>query len=148
MKKLSIFALLFAVIFMAGCSMPPKTFRKTYDEPGIWKVVDVRQGMEKNELWRMLVDTLSQKYDLEVLEKDSGYLRTSWKYTQVSQFGNVSDRYRSRIVIKLIGSNWSKIQVKCESNWLSKRGWLMGYDTRLLEDVFGDIQGRVGRVRR
>ena len=136
------------LVILIGCAMPPKTFRKTYDEPGIWKVVDVRQGLEKDVVWRMLVDTLSQKYDLEVLEKNSGYLRTSWKYTQVSRFGTVSDRYRSRIVVKLLGTDWGKVQIKCESNWLSDRGWLMGYDSRLLEDVFGDIQGKVGRVRR
>jgi hypothetical protein len=118
MRRSITLLLVVCLVILIGCARPPKTFMKTYDEPGIWKVVDVRQGLEKDVLWRMLVDTLSQQYDLEVLEKDSGYLRTSWKHTLVSRFGNVSDRYRSRIVVKLLGTAWGKVQIKCESNWL------------------------------
>ena len=138
---------LLASIIFAACASPPKTFIKTYDEPGIWKTIDIRDNMEKDRIWRLLVDTLSQKYDLEVLEQDSGYLRTSWKYTYI-RGGAISNRYRSRIVVKLPDEDWSLAQIKAESNWLEDEGWVPGYDTRLLEDVYGDIQGKLGRVRR
>ena len=136
------------VLALAGCATPPRTFMRTHDEPGIWKSVEIMDGMTNDKAWEILVDTLSQEYDLEVLEKDAGYLRTSWKYTYVSG-GKVVDRYRSRIVVKLTGSpDWTKVQVKCESNWLDNEGWILGYDVRLLEDIYGDIQGKLGRVRR
>lgn len=33
---------------------------------------------------------------------------------------------------------WERVQVKFESNWLSSDGgWILGYDTQLLEDMFG-----------
>ena len=147
MDRFTQLGIVLVAVLLAGCAMPPKSFLKTYDEPGVWKTVDIRQDLDKGKAWRDLVDTLSQKYDLEVLEKESGYLRTSWKYTYV-RGGEISSRYRSRIVVKLLGDPWDKVQVKCESNWLEDQGWIMGYDIRLLEDVYGDIQGKLGRVRR
>ena len=74
-------------------------------------------------------------YDLEVIERDAGYIRSSWKYSYFSG-DKVIDRYRSRIVVKLKGvPDWKTVQVKCESNWLDNKGWILGYDTRLLEDI-------------
>jgi hypothetical protein len=148
MRRATILSAITALVFVLGCSGPPKTFMKTFDEPGTWKTVDIRAGINNDQIWRLLVDTLSQRYDLEVLEKDSAYIRTSWKYTHIKS-GKVSDRYRSRIVVKLSGSPWNQVRVKCESNWLEKdAGWILGYDTRLLEDVYGDIQGKIGWTRR
>ena len=148
-KGCRIFLLFCFLSVLAGCAVaPPKTFIKTYDEPGVWKSVEIREGLSHGQIWEILVDTLTQKHDLEVLQKDGGYIRTSWKYTYF-EGDKVVDRYRSRIVVKLSGSpSWNKAQVKCESNWMEKQGWIMGYDTRLLEDVYGDIQGKLGRVRR
>jgi hypothetical protein len=117
------------------------------DEPGTWRSIEVREGMAKDDIWRVMVDGLSQKFDLEVLDKESGYLRTSWKYTFIVR-GHISERYRARIIVKATGADWKTVQVKSEANWLAKGGWMMGYDSRLLEDVYGDLQGRIGRVRR
>jgi hypothetical protein len=140
---------LFTCLVLTGCATtPPETFMRTHDEPGIWKSVEIREGSTNDKIWEILVDTLSQKYDLEVLERDAGYIRSSWKYT-FFEGEKVIDRYRSRIVVKLTGTpTWDKAQVKCESNWLDKHGWILGYDTRLLEDIYGDLQGKLGRVRR
>lgn len=113
----SVTIIMFLLIMMfAGCAIPPRTFMRTHDEPGIWKAVEIKSEMVNDKIWEVLVDTLSQKYDLEVLEKDAGYIRSSWKYTYFSG-GKVVDRYRSRIVVKLTGiPDWGKVQVKCESN--------------------------------
>lgn len=142
-----------------GCMMPPKTFIKTFDEPGVWRTIEIREDLAKEETWRLVVDTLTQRHDLEVLEKESGYIRTSWKYTYITPMGQISEHYRSRIVVKFLGEDWKTAQVKCETNWMekgqggciggiSRGGWVMGYDTRILEDIYGDLQGKIGRVRR
>jgi len=151
-SKLSI--ILFILLIFCSCvSYPPTTFVKTYDEPGMWKSIEIKDGIDKPNLWRTIVDALTQQFDLEVLDKDSGYLRTSWKYTYIQQ-GLVNQNYRSRIVLKFVGDDWKVVQVKCESNWLQSggfgaaAGWILGYDSKLLEDVYGDLQGRVGRIRR
>ncbi|WP_394699437.1 hypothetical protein [uncultured Desulfobacter sp.] len=136
-------------MMLVACALkPPGTFIKSFDESGIWKTIEVRENLDRDELWRLMVDTLTQKYDLEVVQKDSGYIRTSWKHTYVRN-GAVIQNYRSRIVVKTVGEDWGKVQIKCESNWLDNRqGWLLGYDTRLLADAFSDIQGKIGRVVR
>ena len=148
MRKLHICIGLISALLLSGCATAPRTFMRTHDEPGIWKTVEIREGLNNDKIWEILVDTLSQKYDLEVLEKDAGYIRSSWKYSYFAG-GQVVDRYRSRIVVKVKGTpDWDTVQVKCESNWLGNKGWILGYDTRLLEDIYGDIQGKLGRVRR
>ncbi len=148
MKKWHIGVGLVFALLLVGCTTAPKTFMRTQDEPGIWKTVEIREGLGNDKIWEVLVDTLSQKYDLEVLERDAGYIRSSWKYSYFSG-QQVVDRYRSRVVVKVKGTpDWDTVQVKCESNWLDDRGWILGYDTRLLEDIYGDIQGKLGRVRR
>ena len=92
----------------------------------------------------MLVDTLSQKFDLEVLQKDAGYMRSAWKYT-FYKGGKVSERYRSRMTVKLLGTPWDRAQIKCESNWLKGDEWEVGYDEAILDDVYKDIQGKLSR---
>lgn len=146
--KLKTGLMIIATLIIAGCASPPRSFVATRDDPGVWKIVEIREGLSNEQTWTIIVDTLSQKYDLEVLQKDGGYLRTSWKYTYLDG-EKVSDRYRTRFVIKLSGSpTWDKAQLKCESNWLEDEGWISGYDTHLLEEIYGDIQGKLGRVRR
>ena len=144
-KILSCIAICILICF--ACNQPPETFLKTYDEPGVWKSIEVREGLTKEDAWKTVVDAIAQKFDLEVLDKESGYLRTSWKFSYIIQ-GKVSDKYRSRIIIKFQSGEAKLIQVKSEANWLETDGWILGYDTRLLEDVYGDLHGRIGRVRR
>lgn len=71
----------------------------------------------------MIVDTVALKYDLEVIEKDSGYLRSTWKYTTTGRKDSSSrvvvDNYRSRVIIKMDGNG--KARVKSESSWLARR---------------------------
>jgi len=154
MKTKISFVVIMIILTLVSCtSFPPATFVKTYDEPGMWKSIEVKEGMEKQDLWRTIVDALAHQFDLEVIDKDSGYVRTSWKYTYIQQ-GLVNQNYRSRIVLKVLGEDWKIVQVKCESNWLEEggmgrpAGWILGYDSKLLEDVYGDLQGRIGRIRR
>jgi len=147
--KTAFFILLISIL-LVGCAQvikPPATFLRTFDEPGTWKSIEVREGLTKDQLWRLVVDALAQKFDMEVLDKESGYIRTSWKYTYVIE-EKIIENYRSRIIIKFLGEAWNTLQVKSEANWMEKGGWILGYDTRLLEDVYGDIQGRIGRIRR
>lgn len=146
--KFRFFSLIMVALIMAGCSSLPRTFVATRGDTGEWKVLEIREGMTNEQVWAIFVDTLSQKYDLEVIQKDGGYIRTAWKYTYLDG-DKVSDRYRTRFVVKLSGSpSWDKAQLKCESNWLEDEGWISGYDSQLLEEMYGDIQGKIGRVRR
>ena len=140
--------LIAAALVIAGCSSMPRTFVANRSDTAEWKVLEIREGLSNDQAWAIYVDTLSQKYDLEVIQKDGGYIRTAWKFT-FQDGEKISDRYRTRFVVKLSGTpNWDKAQLKCESNWLEDEGWIAGYDSHLLEEMYGDIQGKIGRVRR
>lgn len=116
------------------------------DESNIWKNIEIRDGLEKNDLWRVVVDAVSQQFDLEVLDKESGYMRSSWKYSSIGR-GDRADSYGNRISIKFLGDDWKTLQLKCEAQWYDpKEGWISGYDTRFLKDVYSQLQGRVGRI--
>jgi hypothetical protein len=136
--------ILVASVFGCGGLKPPDTFRRTLDEPGIWKSINVRESLTKGVVWKTTVDAISQKYDLEVIDKESGYIRTAWKYIVTS--GRENQRYRTRVIIKFLSDE--VLQIKTEANWLEDEGWVIGFDTQTLEDVYGDMQGRIGRVRR
>jgi len=104
MSRVVVFVLFILVGCVSGCLRPPPNFISTHDEAGTWANIEVRDGLRKDKeaLWRKTVDTLTAKFDLEVLEKESGYIRTSWKYTYV-QGNQVVDRYRARIIVKFKG---------------------------------------------
>jgi hypothetical protein len=145
------FCVVSGVLIIAGCSSMPRAFVTTrVGDAGEWKVVEVREGLSNDQAWAICVDTLSQKYDLEVIQKDGGYIRTAWKYTSLDG-AKISGNYRTCFVIKLSGApNWDKAQLKCESNWREDEDeeWIAGYDSQLLGEMYGDIQGKIGRVRR
>ena len=149
-RKQAIFGILFTTCIFALLSISctasrPKTFIVSHDQTANWRVIEVRKDINAREkVWNTIVDTIATKYDLEVIERDSGYLRTSWKYTYMIR-QSVSDKYRSRLVVKL-NQESTQAKIKIESNWLSSSGWVGGYDTALLEDVYSDLQGKIGRV--
>jgi len=131
----------------ASCLGPPSTFVRTFNEPGAWKTLVVRDGADQDKVWTTAIDILSRKFDIETLDESSGYIRTAWKHNYIVS-GSVVNRYRARIVMKTKEGMWDKIEIKCEAHWLGKSGWELGYDTLLLQDIYGDFQGKLGRVRR
>lgn len=149
-------------MLQAGCaSSRPASFVTTPNESGIWKSIDVRDGAARAVLWSTVVDALSSKFDLEVLDKESGYVRTGWNSTIVRSeggggglrirgarpAGGTQNSYRARIITKF-NADFSILQIKSEAQWLDDGVWVTGYDTLILEDIYGDLQGRIGRVRR
>lgn len=156
-KRLAVLGMLLsagalATLSMACATAParPTSFVRTFDDSTAWKTVEVREDLiGKPDVWRMIVDTVALKYDLEVIEKDSGYLRTTWKFTASGRQDGTSrmvvDNYRSRVIIKL---DAHQVRLKSESSWLAQAGWENGYDTVLQQEVYSDIQGKVGRVTR
>ncbi len=70
-----------------------------------------------NNAWQKTVDTIARDYDIEMLDKDSGYLRTAWAY---GISGGIYNRYRGRITVKYpTVTNPDKIEVKTDAQWLS-----------------------------
>ncbi|HHB91751.1 MAG TPA: hypothetical protein ENK59_00875 [Thioploca sp.] len=132
-------------LLLSCATTKPPTFIESHDEAGVWKSIYLHNHYgvftDKNkEVWRRVVDVLSEKYDLEVLDKTSGYIRTSWKYMLPDE----DNKYRSRVIIKMLGNVWHTTKLKTEAQLFENGTWITGYDTAILEEIYKDLQGRIG----
>lgn len=130
-----------SVMCVSGC-MAPKTFVKTMEPT--WASVELRTDVEYERAWAAVVDTLVKRFDLEVLSKEDGYIRTSWLYTWT---GRVMENYRVRVTVKF-SPDKSKCEIKSEAEYGGAGRWIMGYDTRLLATIKTDVMGTIGRTTR
>ena len=100
MKRNCLLIALLALVLLAGCA--PKTFVKTLEPT--WATVELREDITYNEAWNTVVDTLVKDFDMEVLSKRDGYVRTNWLYTWT---GKVRESYRDRKSTRLNSSHYS-----------------------------------------
>lgn len=128
-------------LLLAGCATP-KTFVKTLEPT--WATVELRTDMPYEKAWDSVVDIMVKRFDLEILSKDDGYIRTGWLYTWT---GKLMENYRVRVTIKF-SPDHTKVEVKSEAEFGGQGQWVTGYDTRLLETLKSDIMGSIGRTTR
>jgi len=129
---------------LGGCAAP-RSFIRT--APG-WKVIELRKGLAGNyaDSWQTMVDTVARSWDIEILDRDSGYLRTSWHH---GISGGIYQRYRGRLAIKFpTTEDVQKVEVKTEAQWFVDQniGWLTGFDSVFQRDVYSALSGRLGRT--
>jgi len=131
---------------LMGCASTPKSFVSS--APG-WKTIELNEALKGNYdlAWQKTVDTVARDWDIELLDKDSGYIRTSWKY---DIGGRVRDTYRGRITLKFPEiANPEKVELRTGAQWLRNRQssfWQNGFDTNLERDVYAALAGRLGRT--
>jgi hypothetical protein len=140
-KKYYHYAALSMALILTAC-VPPQTFVKTL-EPA-WASVEIRTDLSYGQAWEAVLDTLVKRFDVEVMSRQDGYMRTSWLYTWT---GTVNENYRVRVTVKF-SQDHKKIEVKSEAEFGGPGRWVMGYDTRLLETIKTDIMGTLGRTTR
>jgi len=109
-----------------------------------WASVEVRPDLPHEKAWQSVVDTLVKRFDLEVLEREDGYIRTGWLYTWT---GQTSENYRVRVTVKC-SPDHSKWEIKSEAEYGGPGKWVQGYDSRLLEQIKTDVMGSIGRTTR
>ena len=131
-----------ATVLFSGDSKPPPGFVETM-EPN-WASVEIREGIEYDSAWASIVDLLVRDFDLEVLLKENGYLRTGWLYSWTRE---LREDYAVRVTVKF-SPNRSKVEVKSEANYLKGKDWIIGSDTALLRTLKTDIMGMIGRITR
>lgn len=136
-KKLLIIVHLGLLLFICGCSTPA-TFIKTM-EPG-WATIEIRDDVTYDKAWTSIYDLLTRTFDIEIAQKENGYIRTGWIYTWT---GKYTEYYRVRVTIKF-PENRKTVEVKSEAFYRD----YVGYDTRLLTTLKTDIMGSIGRITR
>lgn len=141
-RSLIRFLCMAALLLSCVSCIAPKTFVQTTDSS--WATIELRPEVGYDQAWETLVDTLVRRFDMEVLSKQDGYLRTSWIYTWT---GTLDENYRVRITSKF-SSDRKSLDIKSEAEYGGPGRWVMGYDTRLLETIKSDIMGKLGRTTR
>ncbi|OGV62771.1 MAG: hypothetical protein A2283_13660 [Lentisphaerae bacterium RIFOXYA12_FULL_48_11] len=126
---------------LSGC-MAPRTFVRTLEPT--WATIELRTDVPYEKAWASLVDSLVKRFDIEVISKEDGYIRTGWLY---SWTGRAMETYRVRVTAKF-SPDHSKVEVKSEAEYGGPGNWTAGYDTRLLETLKTDIMGNMGRTTR
>lgn len=136
---------LVAVLLMGvGCA--PKSFVRS--APG-WKAIELHDGLKGkyDEAWQKTVDTVAREWDIELLDKDSGYLRTAWLH---GISGGNYQRYRGRLTIKFPEiKDPTTVEVRTQAQWLvniNRLVWINGFDTSHQRDVYTALGGRLGRT--
>ena len=144
--SLSVLMALTFVLVCTGCA--PSTFVRTM-EPG-WNTVEVREDVSADNAWETTVDLIARKFDIEILSKEDGYLRTGWLH---SWTGNLSETYKVRAVVKF-NADKTILEVKSEAQYYDAgllgigQGWKMGTDELLTTTLRTDIMGKIGRITR
>lgn len=124
--------------------LPPPTFVKTTSETRTTRLIDVREGMTKQQLFRAVSDWLAQKYSIDVSDPKAGFLMTPWQASYLRD-GLPDLHYRTRVIVRFIGDDWKQVSARAEANWQVGDEWDIGYDQQLLEDVVVELRTRIGK---
>jgi hypothetical protein len=129
---------------VAGCqTRAPESFMR--HNPN-WFVIPLTEKLSQEMAWQRIVDMLSKSYDLEVLNKDSGYVRTAWKdVVSVTKKGLVKASYRKRVTAK-ISIDQHTLEMKCEAQWWTNGYYETGYDEVDQNTLKGDVAAILGTV--
>ena len=142
LKTLSVLAIV-ALTIIVSCAMP-KSFLQVIDPN--WSTIEIRQGLTYDQSWDEVVDVIAKKFEMEMVSKDGGYVRTAWSHTWWKR-GELTENYRVRAIVKF-NANKRGVDIKTEAQYLRHSQWIQGTDTRLLQTIKTDIMGVVGRTTR
>ena len=112
-------------VLLSGCAI----FKGWRAGEAEWMQVQIPDNYDYDKAFGTVLDVLTEKYEMGVVEKDEGYARTSWSFYRKSN-GKNDKRTRSRVTLKFSHDRKS-LSVKTEVQVLYKHHWRDGYS-----DVF------------
>jgi hypothetical protein len=158
MKKkalaLSAFGLVLLVSFALAGGIPKALKSRFVISDPIWREIPIRLSLqgEYEKIWQTGVSTiLENNFDIATMEKDSGYIRTTWNEGVVILGGKWY--YKVQISLKYVSVDQKyqkvRLQVAGELAKGGKKGvsqFFRGYDTVLLQTLFQDLQSKLGEI--
>lgn len=137
MKKV---LLLLALLVTAFGSINAKnTWKKGQAE---WAKIQLNESLSYDQAFGLVLETVSNQYEMEMISKDGGYMRSAWNFLTDRKGKKLKDQ-RCRITVKF-NHDKTQIQVKTETQKLKKDEWIDGTDTALDAQVKDDLRGVVG----
>jgi len=123
---------------------PPPSFVRTTSDARSTRVIDVRPGLTKPVAFKLVTDALSQLYTVDVTDPRAGFVMTTWQ-ASFKRAGIPDARYRTRIVARVLGDDWSQLSVRVDANWQHVDEWDIGYDSGILDQTVSDLTLRIGK---
>lgn len=157
-----VLALTAGSVFAGGIPKPLRT-RFVVGDP-VWRELPIRKEFQNHyeKSWQTAVNTvLENNFDIATMDKESGYLRTTWNEGVVTLNGNWA--YKVQVSLKLVytpGDSRAnppvapvvekvRVQVAGELTEVDMRrrrvaASFRGYDQVLLQNLFQDLEGKLG----
>lgn len=120
----------------------------------VWREIPIKTALHTDyeKIWQIGVSTiLENNFDIATMEKESGYIRTTWN-EGVVVLGK-KWYYKVQISLKYVADNQKytkvRLQVAGELAKAGKKGisqFFRGYDTVLLQTLFQDLQSKLGEI--
>jgi len=107
-----------------------------------WTTLPLREGLTSDQAWRRATDIISRKFELEMTDRDSAYIRSSWRYT-IPTSGKSSQKYRTRVLFT-VSADQNVFRLKVEAQFGGEGRWINGYDANILENMKQDINSIIG----
>ena len=79
MKRILSFAFTLVItLSVVSCGMlKPASFQRALDG-GEWSSIMVRDGLSYDKAFGEVMDVIGRRFELDMISKDGGYLRTNW----------------------------------------------------------------------
>lgn len=132
--------LLLLAIMLPLCSYAAK--KGWHKGQAEWAKIQLNDRLTYDQSFAMIIETLSNKYELDMISKDGGYIRTSWSYFTDRKGKKIKDQ-QSRVTVKY-NHDRTQLQVKTETQKLKKGEWIDGEDTAISAQLKEDLRGQVG----
>ena len=104
-----------------------------------WMRVQIHENFDFTKAFATALDLLTEKYEMDMINKDGGYARTAWNYYRKSR-GGVDKKVRVRVTIKF-NHDRTQLSVKTDVQRLIKDEWVNGYSDKLGKQIREDLQG-------
>lgn len=137
MKKI----LLFLTLALCFCSTidAKKTWKRGEAE---WAKIQLNDHLSYDQAFAMVLELVTDKYEMEMISKDGGYIRSAWNACKDKKGRKIKDQ-RFRVTIKF-NHDRTQIQVKTECQHLKKGEWEDGEDSVLSRQLKDDVRGVLG----
>jgi hypothetical protein len=158
---------LITAFVLTACSLNasdvPKPLRSRFvTGDAVWRELPVRDDLQTqyDKCWQSTLNTiLENNFDIATMDKESGYIRTTWNEGVVTLGGNWN--YKVQISIKMVrvpgdpkanpptSDMVQKIRVQVAGEVANTfrgqlKSFFRGYDQVLLQNLFQDLQSKLG----
>jgi len=103
--------------------------------------IPISERVDNNLLWDDVVSLVYKRFEIEVIQKESGYIRTAWNKSTTT--GAKEESERTRVTLRIAQAR-RIIEVKTEAEKTVDGVLQNGCDTKVLETMKGDLRGLSG----